>query len=188
MKRWSDDIGGTTGADLTLSGTGTAADLHATDDLTVDDDALITGTLTPASGFAGTGPGVPITIAGTFVLADIQAGTKVFTTLPANAKVLGTALRITTALTFSAGTTTDVTCESGTTGDPNGWHPTVALAGVAGYRHPATAGAMLGVTTAGGSGTWTLTFAASAGGAPNLAEVSAGAGTAYLTYCLPASA
>lgn len=147
------------------------------------------GELTPADGFAGTGPGVPRVLAGAFVLADIEAGTKVFTTLPAGAIVTGASVKITTALAFAdggVGDTTEVTLKAGTSGDDDAWLAVTALAGAVGYKYPAIAGAGIGMATAGGSGKFTLTFAASAGLSPDLADVSAGAGTVYLIYCMPA--
>lgn len=130
-------------------------------------------------------------LSASFVLADIEAGTKVWTTLPAGAIVTGCAVRVTTALAFAdggAGDTTEVTIKVGTSGDDDGWLPTTALAGTAGYRYPAAAasGAMIGRATAGGSGNLTATFTASAGSSPDLADVSAGAGTVYVTYVVPA--
>ena len=83
-----------------------------------------------------------------------------------------------------SGDTTEVTVKAGTAGDDDGWFAATALAGATGYRHPAAAGALVGTTTAGGSGSFTLTFAASAGNSPDLADVSAGAGTVYLTYMM----
>lgn len=124
-------------------------------------------------------------LSGAFVLADIQAGTKVFTSLPAGAVVRGCAVKITTPLTFSAGTTTDVTIKVGTATDDDAWFIATALAGTAGNRYPTAGGAGIGMATSGGSGKFTCTFTASAGGTPSLAEVSAGAGTVYLSWEIP---
>lgn len=154
---------------------------------TFDGAVTINSSLTLASTAA---PGLPRVLAGAFVLADIEAGTKVFTTLPSNAIVLGCAIRVTTALAFAdggVGDTTNVTVKAGTSGDDDGWAPATALAGSAGYRYPSAGGAMIGAQVAGGSGSFTLTFAASAGTSPDLADVSAGAGTVYLIYTIPAS-
>lgn len=147
-----------------------------------DDDISFAGAVDMSN---ATGPGVIKVLSGAFVLADIEAGSKVFTTLPAGAIVLGCSLAVTTALAFADGTT-EVTCKVGTATDDDAWLPAVALAGAAGYRYPVVAGAGIGMATAGGSGKLTLTFAASAGSSPDLADVSAGAGTAYLVYTMPA--
>jgi hypothetical protein len=125
-------------------------------------------------------------LAGSFVLADITAGTKVFTSLPSNAVVIGASLRVTTALTFSNVGTTGVTCKAGTSGDDDGWIPATQMSGSAAYKYPSAAGAQIGSQVAGGSGSFTLTFTAT-GGAADLAHVSAGAGTVYLIYTIPAS-
>jgi len=125
-------------------------------------------------------------ISGAFVLADITAGTKVFTGVPANAIVTGFAIRVTTQLTFSNVGTTGVTVKAGTAGDDDGYFAAVQLSGAAGNRYAAAAGALVGCQVAGGSGSFTLTFAAT-GGAADLAHVSAGAGTIYLLCTMPYS-
>lgn len=128
-----------------------------------------------------TGAGVPKVLEVPFVLADITAGSKSVSTLPANALIRGVAIRMTTALAFSAGTTTGVTAKAGTSGDDDGYFAATQLSGAAGYRYPAAAGALVGVMVAGGANSCVITFAAT-GGTPNLAEVSAGAGTLYISY------
>lgn len=172
------------------------------DTITFTKDVTFTGSTTqltlPANGLIVASGSTGATTAGThgilsaaFVLADIEAGTKVWTTLPAGAIVTGAAVKVTTALAFAdggAGDTTEVTIIVGTSGDDNGWITTTALAGATGFKYQAaaTSGAMIGRSTAGGSGNLTATFAASAGSSPDLADVSAGAGTVYITYIVPA--
>lgn len=172
------------------------------DTITFTKDVTFTGSTTqltlPANGLIVASGSTGATTAGThgilsaaFVLADIEAGTKVWTTMPAGAIVTGCSVKITTALAFAdggAGDTTEVTLKVGTSGDDDGWLPVTALAGTAGFKYPADAagGAMIGRATAGGSGKLTATFAASAGSSPDLADVSAGAGTVYITYIVPA--
>lgn len=163
-----------------------------------EDEMIFTKSVTFEDGVAVTASSTGSTTAGTlgilsvaFVLADIEAGTKVWTTLPAGAIVLGCSVQVTTALAFAdggAGDTTEVTIKVGTSGDDDGWLPSTALAGATGYKYPADAasGAMIGRATAGGSGKLTATFTASAGTSPDLADVSAGAGTVYVTYIVPA--
>lgn len=148
---------------------------------TINDDLTFNGSLDFAS---ASGAGVVKVLAGAFVLADISAGTKVFTTLPAGAVVLGASLKATTQLASSNGGTTGVTVEAGTSGDDDGWLPATQMSGSTGYKYPGSGGAMIGAQVAGGSGSFTLTFAAT-GGAPDLAHITAGAGTVYLFYSLP---
>jgi hypothetical protein len=149
-----------------------------------DDDKDFNGTCTfngPVSfGADATGAATPHMLAIPFLLADIQAGALTSDDLPANSLIRSTALRITTPLTFSAGTTTGVTAKAGNA-DDDGFFAATQMSGAAGYRYPTAAGALIGVTVAGGTGGVVITFAAT-GGTPNLAEVSAGAGTLYIDY------
>lgn len=140
-------------------------------------------------GSASAAPGIPRVLEAAFVLADIEAGSKAFTTLPAGALVLGCSVQVTTPLAFAdggAGDTTEVTIKVGTSGDDDAWFVATALAGAAGYRYPSTGGAGIGSATSGGNGKLTATFTASAGSSPDLADVSAGAGTIYVLYAFPA--
>lgn len=119
------------------------------------------------------------TLAIAFVIADIQAGTKSSASLPANALILGVHVSMTTPLAFSDGGTTGATCAIGNV-DTDGFGTATQLSGAAGIRRPA-AGALSGSVVAGSTDGAVLTFVAT-GAAPQLANISAGAGTAYVHY------
>lgn len=119
------------------------------------------------------------TLAIAFVLADVTAGSKSSASLPTNALILGCHVNMTTALTFD-NATTGVTCAIGNV-DTDGFGAATQLSGVAGIRRP-VAGALVNSVVAGSTGGAVLTFVATGGGAPDLADVTAGAGTAYVHY------
>lgn len=114
-----------------------------------------------------------------FVLADITAGSKASAGLPTNALILGSHTVITTPLTFTGTDTTGVTGEIGNT-DTDGFGVKVAIEGVAGIKRN-TLGALVGSVQPGSTGNAKITFAAT-GPAADLADVTAGAGTAYVHY------
>lgn len=114
-----------------------------------------------------------------FVLADITAGSKASASLPTNALILGSHTVITTPLTFTGTDTTGVTGEIGNT-DTDGFGVKVAIEGVAGVKRN-TLGALVGSVQPGSTGNAKITFAAN-GPAADLADVTAGAGTAYVHY------
>lgn len=119
------------------------------------------------------------TLAIAFVLADITAGSKSSASLPTNALILGSHVSMTTALTFTGTDTTGVTGEIGNA-DTDGFGAATQLSGVAGVRRPA-AGALVGSVVAGSTGGAVVTFVGT-GPAADLADVTAGAGTAYVHY------
>lgn len=121
------------------------------------------------------------TVEVSFVLAQITAGTKSLAgLLPTNFLYLGCYITISTALTFADADTTEVTAIVGQGGSPNGFGTALGLAGTAGLRR-LPGGAFVGRVIAGASG-GDITFTASAGAAPSLADVTAGAGKLTIFY------
>lgn len=116
-----------------------------------------------------------------FVLADITAGSKVSASLPADCIVEGVKIETTVAPTFDGGDTTGITATVGDGVDADGFAAAHALAGSIGVKRPAAAGALLGTCTPGSTGGAVITFTAT-GGAPDLADVTAGAGTVTIYY------
>lgn len=167
------------------------------DDREYNGDITINGTLTlganklvqTSSATGSTTAGASGILEGAFVVADINAGTKAFTNLPAGAIVRGCSVKVTTQLAYAnggAGDTTDVTVKAGTSGDDDAWLKATALDGAVGAKYPTAGGDGIGMATSGGNGKFTLTFTASAGSSPDLSDVSAGAGTVYIDYVVPA--
>lgn len=116
-----------------------------------------------------------------FVLANITAGTKSLAgLLPTNFLYLGCYITISTALTFVDADTTEVTAIVGQGSSPNSFGTALGLAGSAGLRR-LPAGGFANRVVSGASG-GDITFSASAGTDPKLADVTTGAGKLTIFY------
>jgi hypothetical protein len=150
------------------------------DDRQYNGDCDFRGAVTMAS---ATGVGIVKVLEIEFDVDDITSGSLSSEDIPAGAQILGVAVEMTTALTFvDEATTTGVTLKAGTSGDDDGWFAATQLSGAAGPKYLAAAGALVGCQVAGGAGACELSFAATGGGSPDLAEVEAGEGVVRLSY------